>query len=228
MLVPSSNLRVTETKVTYFMLKGNRVEGQPKSRRGISPSGIHRCKEEADRQLAGQLAQQISSGGAAECHEGTSPTALHSALFSCCVHQSVQCVGLGIIAWGQCYCMSHVIVCPMLLYVFFQIFGPTYYAGLQPADAGLLRLGRQELDMLLIHFGVPKTSRDGKVHDAVICAETCRQEFLTFKRAAVRHRDACSERGPAGMLEEMFSASTGLQTLTRGKCQSFSKCPVVE
>ena len=44
LVTPSSNLRVTETKVTYFMLKGNRVEGQPKSRRGVSPSGIHRSK----------------------------------------------------------------------------------------------------------------------------------------------------------------------------------------
>ena len=102
----------------------------------------------------------------------------------------------------QCYCMSNVIVCPMLLYVFCQIFEPTFYAGLQPADAGLLRLGRQELDMLLGHFGVPKTSHDGKLHDAVICAETCRQEFLTFKRAAVHHRDACSERGRAGMWQK--------------------------
>ena len=118
----------------------------------------------------------------------------------------------------QCYCMSNVIVCPMLLHVFCQIFEPTFYAGLQPADAGLLRLGRQELDVLLLQFGVPKTSSDGKLHDAVICAETCRQEFLTFKRAAVCHRDVCGERGPAGMLEEMFSPSRGLQTLMRGKC----------
>ncbi len=59
----------------------------------------------------------------------------------------------------------------MLLYVFCQIFEPTVYAGLQPADAGLLRLGRQELDVLLLQFGVPKTSSDGKLHDAVICAD---------------------------------------------------------
>ena len=30
---------------------------------------------------------QIPSGGAAECLEGTSPTAVDSALLSCCVHQ---------------------------------------------------------------------------------------------------------------------------------------------
>ena len=108
--------------------------------------------------------------------------------------------------------------------MFCQIFEPTFYAGLQPGDAGLLRLGRQELDTLLRHFGEEKTSRDGKVHPPVICEETCRQEFLIFKRAAVRHRDACveTERGLAGMLEEMFSPSTGLQTLTRGKCYTFS------
>ena len=29
-----------------------------------------------------------------------------------------------------------------------------------------------------------KTSRDGTLHVAVICEETCRQELLTFKRAA--------------------------------------------
>ena len=86
-------------------------------------------------------------------------------------------------------------------------FEPTFYAGLQPTDAGVLRLGRQELDALLRHFGETKTSRDGKVHPPVICEETCRQEFLTFNRAVVRHRDACGERGPAGML---FSPSTGL------------------
>ena len=219
---------------------------------------------------------QIPSGGAAECLEGTSPTALLQQFIVLCCHVvcirfpqvellnamkvrllqqlmviccHVVCIrmcilfSLAIIAWGQCYCMpnvivcpmllyvqcycmsnvivcpmllyvqcycmSNVIVCPMLLYAFCQIFEPTFYAGLQPADAGLLRLGRQELDVLLLQFGVPKTSRAGKLHDAVICAETCRQEFLTFKRAAVRHRDVCGERGPAGMLEELFSASTG-------------------
>ena len=78
------------TKVTLFMLKGNRAEGQPRSRRGVSPSGIHRCKEEADRQLAGQLAQQIPSGGAAECLEGTSPTALLQQFIVLCCH--VVCI----------------------------------------------------------------------------------------------------------------------------------------
>ena len=95
---------------------------------------------------------------------------------------------------------------PMLLYVlivFCQISEPTFYAGHQPADAGLLCLGRPVLDVLLGHFGAPKTSRDGTRHSAVVCEESCRQEFLTFKRAVVRHRDVCDE-GTAGMLEEMF------------------------
>ena len=78
------------TKLTLFVLKWDRAEGQPRSRRGVSPSGIHRCKEEADRQLAGQLAQQIPSGGAAECHEGTSPTVLLQQFIVLCCH--VVCI----------------------------------------------------------------------------------------------------------------------------------------
>ena len=68
------------------------------------------------------------------------------------------------------------------------------------SDAGLLRLGSQELDVLLGHFGEPKTSCDGMIHVAAICEESCRQEFLTFKRAAVRQRDKCGQSRPAGML----------------------------
>ena len=91
----------------------------------------------------------------------------------------------------------------MLLYILnCQIFEPTFYAGLHPVDAGLLCLGRQELDMLLGHFGEPKTSCDGMIHAAAICEESCRQEFLTFKRAAVRQRDECGQSRPAGMLEK--------------------------
>ena len=107
--------------------------------------------------------------------------------------------------------------------MFCQIFEPTSYVGQQPGDPGLLRLGRPELDVLLGHFGVAKTSRDGTRHEPVVCEESCRQEFLTFKRAAVCQRDECGESGPAGLLEQMFHPSTGLQTLTRGKCYSFSQ-----
>ena len=110
-----------------------------------------------------------------------------------------------------------------------QIFEPTFYAGQQPTDPGLLSLGRPEMDVLLGHFGVPKTSRDGTRHAPVVCEESCRQELLTFKRAAVRQRDACGERRPTGLLEQMFHPCTGLQTLTRGKCYSYSQfnCPDV-
>ena len=52
-------LGLTETKVTCFVLKGNRAEGEQRLGRECPPGCIHRCQVEADQQLAGQLAQQI-------------------------------------------------------------------------------------------------------------------------------------------------------------------------
>ena len=78
------------------MLKGNRAERQPGSRRGITPSGIPRCEEETSGQLAGEPAQPISSGGAAECHEGTSPMLQQFVVF--CFH--VMCISLGVYCIG--------------------------------------------------------------------------------------------------------------------------------
>ena len=65
------------TKDTLIVLKGNRAEGEPRSRRGVPPGGLRCCEPrsrrgvppgglrcceaEVDQQLAGELAQQISS-----------------------------------------------------------------------------------------------------------------------------------------------------------------------
>ena len=92
------------TKVTLLVLKWNRAEGQARWRRSIPPDGIPRCEEETSGQLAGEHAQPISSGGAAECHEGTSPTVLMLQQFVVfcfhvvCISLGVYCIGLAIIA----------------------------------------------------------------------------------------------------------------------------------
>ena len=58
MLVIGSNFTSkSATKDTLIVLKGNRAEGEPRSRRG----GLRCCEAEVDQQLAGELAQQISS-----------------------------------------------------------------------------------------------------------------------------------------------------------------------
>ena len=49
------------TKDTLIVLKGNRAEGEPRSRRGVPPGGLRCCEAEVGQQLAGELAQQISS-----------------------------------------------------------------------------------------------------------------------------------------------------------------------
>ena len=71
-----------DLKNLLCMLKGNRAEGQPTSRKGISPSSLCCCQAQVAHQLAGQLAQQISTSWTAECHEGTP----HNSLFSCHMH----------------------------------------------------------------------------------------------------------------------------------------------
>ena len=97
-----------------------------------------------------------------------------------------------------------------------QIFEPSHYRNVETTDPAILPLGRRELTTLLAHFGAPKKNRDGTVFQPLVSSDACEQEFLTFKRSAVRCRDACGQGGPASMLQELFGGSSTLQMLIPG------------
>ena len=64
--------------------------------------------------------------------------------------------------------------------------------------------------------GTARQDREGTEFPALVCSKSCEQEFLAFKRMAVRCRDACGQRGPADLLQEMVGGDNQLQMLIPG------------
>ena len=57
-----------------------------------------------------------------------------------------------------------------------------------PEEEDLGRWGIAHLDTLLAHYGQPRENVHHQMFPALVCPETCRQEFLTFKRLVYRNR----------------------------------------
>ena len=47
------------TNTILIVLRGNRAEGEQRSRGGVTPSGLHCCQAEVNHKLAGELAQPV-------------------------------------------------------------------------------------------------------------------------------------------------------------------------
>ena len=116
--------------------------------------------------------------------------------------------------------MPYLLVALYVSKLMLQIFEPSNYHDLETTDPRILPLGRSELTTLLAHFGAPKKNRDGAVFQPLVSSDACEQEFLTFKRSAVRCRDACGQGGPARLMQELFGGSSTLQMLIPGNLRS--------
>ena len=92
---------------------------------------------------------------------------------------------------------------------FWQIFEPSAY----PADMDeMLFCGNRHLETLLHHYGSRQENVDGDVFDPLVDEDTCRGEFLPFKRLVFTHRggdDEGSLHRPSQLMASIFSGSSG-------------------
>nr|XP_006822498.1 PREDICTED: zinc finger protein 862-like [Saccoglossus kowalevskii] len=91
------------------------------------------------------------------------------------------------------------------LYVAMQIFEPASY----PPEDRLLNWGVDYLEVLLEHYGLPKTNKNGEQFAPIIDSDVVRAEFLPFKKLVSHNRGEMQEDHfhfytPTKLMEKIF------------------------
>ena len=86
--------------------------------------------------------------------------------------------------------------------------------------------GNKHLETLLAHYGERMTNSDGRSFDALVNADSCRGEFMPFKRLVLQHKGVedgdgnFTYHGPVELMKLIFSEGNGRgnRSIFPGKC----------